>query len=179
MTTDIDFNRFINSVTTHARIAFVLALAESVLIELKNEPKTFALGQEALSAAWKWEEKKEGTGHSLFEYVDSSTEKDFGVHELDYEDIERISSVVTITLALGYTTKHAFQLEGINRFPEPIAEITEETIEQVFEFASKTSVFNNSYLVRLYSFLLENYFTNDPSELGSTIFRETLMKELI
>ncbi|MHC5595180.1 MAG: Imm6 family immunity protein [Nostoc sp.] len=173
---NIDLNRFVENVTVRARVAFVLVIAESILVELENDHKCFALGQEALNLAWTWEEMGDIEGRILAEYVDSPTEKDLGVCELYHEDNEAmVSAAIALTLSIGYVAMYAYRLEKAQHMPEPIAEIGEDTISQIIEFALQTNSIDESYVSRAYYFILGKYRTNTPSELGESISKDKLL----
>ncbi len=165
--------------TIRARIALVLAVAECILIELATDPEGFSLGQEALNRAWEWEETGSVAAKALAEYVDSPTAKDLGVRELYYDGNENmISAIIAITLTVGYVAMHAYQLEHAKHLPEPIEQIDEDTIEQIFEFASQTAAFNEECIIKVYNHLLKSFKSNTIDELGESICRDRVMAAL-
>lgn len=167
---------FINKLIIRARVTLILSIAESVLAELESDEEGFLLAQEALDVAWKWQCTGDISGDILAEYVDSPSKKDLGVRELYYEDDQAMASaVIAITLAVGYTARYAYQVEGERNIPASILEIDDESILEILTFAEETNVFDINKLLKKSDFLMEKYSTNNISELGEPITKESLI----
>jgi hypothetical protein len=148
------------------KAAFGLTIAEMVVDELKSDQEGYMLAQEALNLSWDWIEKENISGDTLAEYVDSPTDKDLGIREGYYGDKENmISALVVVTLAIGLVAHFAYDLEGNRNRPTPVWEITEESLYDIVEFASKTTLYDEKRLNRVLDFLSNDHASLDRIKL--------------
>ena len=172
---NISLEFFAANVAIRARVAFCLAVAESVLIGLRSNTEGYLLAQEALNAAWKWQETSGVSGDTLAEYLDSYSGNDLGDIEAFYEDNELgLSALIAVGLAVGYAAHYAYRLEGDEALPQFIEDGSEDTLIAVVNYASKTNLFDPSYVNRIVSFLL-NLYKSNLNDYGTPVSRDELL----
>lgn len=158
------------------KVASILSIADYILEELKKEDQEgYAIAKEATQLAWSWVEGKKVTGDQLSIYVDSPTDKDLGVREIEYEDEGMIGAIVAITLAIGYTAKQAYRFDNVKEMSTPIWEIDDNSIADVIKNASESKFYNEEKLLSIISYLEKKYTTDDPQNLGVSVTRDEII----
>ena len=158
------------------KVASVLSIADSVLEELKKEDQEgYVIAKEATQLAWSWEEGKKVTGDQLSVYVDSPTDKDLGVRELEYDDEGMIGAIVAITLAIGYTAKQAYHFDNVKEMSTPIWEIDDNSISDVIENASESKFYSEEKLLDIISYLEKKYVADGPQDFGVLVTRDEII----
>jgi hypothetical protein len=153
----MSINDIIEKTSNKVKAAFGLTIAEMVVDDLKSDKEGYLIAKEAIQLCWNWIEKENISGDTLAEYVDSPTEKDLGIREEYYGDNQNmISALVVLTLAIGLVARFAYDLEGNRNRPTPIWETTEESLHEIVEFASKTTLYNEEKVNQIMELLIKN-----------------------
>ena len=133
-----DINEFFKRAFVREKVCFVLCIAERVVDILQSDVKGYEIAKEALDLSWQWEEGVDVSGDKLAEFVDSSTEKDLGEREIYYDEGDiKIPALIVVTLGVGYVARYAYEMRNETDMPEPIWEITDDSISDIIDFAAK------------------------------------------
>ncbi len=125
-------------VSARSRVGFVLAIAERVLPALAKNANAFRAAQEALGDGWRWEE---GESQRALELYDRHVEA-LAVQGSMIKDKEASAAMSTATSAFFYMVWHAFAQDiasGLVRegdVPNDMADVTEEVIDEVCDYAA-------------------------------------------
>lgn len=157
------------------RVAFVLAIAEQFVESLKYSEKVYSLATKALEDAWKWEEGEQISGDQLDYYLENPEEESLSVYEC-MASAEIQPGFVAITSALAYVAWHAYKKDGIKRMSDSIHQVSETVIDQVVDFAKKSSGFDVSFVDCIAKFLVEQCEGSTPDGLGEPIAKVSVMK---
>jgi hypothetical protein len=96
------------------------------------------------------------------------------IHEQEASE-DMVSAWVTITTAIAYVAWQAYQQK--DEFPPgALCEVSEDIVEQVIEYASKTNVYDADFVNKLSEYLLSSFRTKNANELGKPINREDFLK---
>lgn len=140
------------------KAAFALAIAEIVVDELKSDEEGYLIAKEGMQLSWSWIENENISGDTLAEYIDSPTETDLGIREEYYGDNQNmISALVVLTLAIGLVARFAYELEGNRNMSTPIWETTEESLHDIVEFASNTTLYDERKVEKIIECLTNNH----------------------
>jgi len=167
-------NKFIKTVTIRARVAYVLGIAEHIISDIKSDSSGYLLAKEAIKTAWAWQNNANISADVLNEYLMNENEEGLLIHEQEAsEDI--VSAWITITTAIAYVAWQAYKQK--NEFPPgALCEVSEEIVEQVIEYASKTNVYDAYFVNKLSEYLNTKCSTQKSNELGKPINREDFLK---
>jgi len=167
-------NKFIQTVTIRARVAYVLGIAEHIISEVKSDYDGYLLAKEAIKTAWAWQNNASVSADVLNEYLMNEDEEGLLIHEQEASE-DMVSAWVTITTAIAYVAWQAYQQK--NEFPPgALCEVSEDIVEQVIEYASQTNVYDAYFVKKLSEYLNTKCSTNKSNELGKPINREDFLK---
>lgn len=163
-----------NTVPIRPRVAFVLAIAERVIAALAENVVAFNTVQKALADGWRWEQAEDVRAAQLYEdHVEALALQDSLI-----SDDKASAAICAATSAFYYLMWHAF-LQDLNRgmvsvgmIPNDIADVSENTMNYVCEFAAQTSMCDRSWITALADRLSADYRTPSPEELGPVVPRE-------
>jgi hypothetical protein len=161
--------------TIRARVAFVLAVAEVVRPAIQTREVVAARIRSALDLAWRWEQFGGISGRALYDMLESENEDGLMVEEWE-APAEQKPAWVAITSAISYASWHAFVTGGDKRIPEPIAEVSEEVIDQVVAYARRAPGFDPGGVDRLAQYCVDHHRSADSSVLGEPIPREIVLQ---
>lgn len=167
-------NKFVETVTIRARVAYVLGIAEHIISDIKSDYEGYLLAVDAIKTAWAWQNNASVNANILNEYLMNEDEEGLLIHEQEADET-MVSAWVTITTAIAYVAWHAYQQK--NEFPPgALCEVSEDILEQVIEYASKTNVYEADFVNKLSEYLLSRCSTKNSQELGKPINREDFLK---
>jgi hypothetical protein len=167
-------NDLIRRIPIRARVAFVLAIAERLLPAISENPEALDTARKAIFDGWRWEEGE--CIHALQLYED------------DVESLARQGSLVkdqeaseafcAVTSAFFYMIWHAFRhdltvgqvQEG--DIPNDMAEMSEGVIDEVCDFAARTSFYDSRWVASLIERLSTDFHGVDSEDLGPVVLRE-------
>jgi len=167
-------NKFVETVTIRARVAYVLGIAEHIISDIKSDSSGYLLAKEAIKTAWAWQNNASVSADVLNEYLMNEDEEGLLIHEQEASE-DMVSAWVTITTAIAYVAWHAYQQK--DEFPPgALCEVSEDIVEQVIEYASKTNVYDADFVNKLSEYLISSFRTKNANELGKPINREDFLK---
>jgi hypothetical protein len=167
-------NKFVETVTIRARVAYVLGIAEHIISDIKSDYSGYLLAKEAIKTAWAWQNNASVSADVLNEYLMNEDEEGLLIHEQEASE-DMVSAWVTITTAIAYVAWQAYQQK--DEFPPgALCEVSEDIVEQVIEYASKTNVYDADFVNKLSEYLLSSFRTKNANELGKPINREDFLK---
>lgn len=162
-----------NHLPIRPRVAFVLAVAERVLPALAKNPAAFNAARKALTDGWQWEER--GIVNALRLYEDN--DEALALQGSLIAETEASAALCTVTSAFYYLLWHAFGQDlsrGRAREGEipGMTEVTEDVIDEVCNFATRTSLCDTQWIQSLAERLSAGFRTANPEELGSAVPRQ-------
>jgi len=167
-------SKFVETVTIRARVAYVLGIAELIISDIQSDYEGYLLAIEAIKTAWAWQENPSISADSLNEYLMNEDEEGLLIHEQEADEI-KVSAWITITTAIAYVAWHAYKQK--DEFPPgALCEISESLVDQVIEYASKTTAYNADFVNHLSEYLISKCGTKNFNELGKPINREEFIK---
>lgn len=162
-----------------ARVAFGLAVAESVVQELAADRAGLALAREALRRSWGWVSGAAVEGAELGRYIDSPTDKDLANLELVYTSGGPAAALSALILAVAYAARKALEAEGAKSMSEPLAEVTEKVLGMIVDDAKATSRYSDAAVQRVSAFLHNRCAGPALDVLGSTVRAEEILPLLV
>ena len=156
------------------RVAFVLALSEKCIQQLRYSEKVFQLARKALEEAWKWEEGGKIDGDQLDYYLENEEEQSLAVYGCNPPE-QSSAAIMAITSALAFVIWHAYKKDGITRMSSTIHEVNESVIDEVVGFALKSPGFDSTFIKCLAEYLVKHCGRSNPDELGSSITRVAVL----
>lgn len=171
---------FISSITIRARVAFYLAIAESLFNVIKKDEKGYAEARNALDKCWKWLEGEEVAGDTLYESLENEDDTGLLVFgSMAAGNPLKLAVWNTLATALMYVIWQAYEVEGEKYLPQTIEEVNETMIDDLLSCASESDQFNVSWFEELKQYLLEKYPANEPNQLGKPIGKTEVMDLLV
>ncbi|MBU8684316.1 Imm6 family immunity protein [Bacillus haynesii] len=164
--TDTNFDRLIED----CKVIFFLGLAEKVSsVFSQKEDQIFA--QEALDKCWEWIKDKNHIGDILYDLLDNEENGITIIQEMSDNEID-VAAWNSMIDAVAYTSRKAFEREGVKYYPEPIALVDDTLVEHFIDCFEKCIEDSDSYIQRINS-LLDDYKNGDiASDLRKKILRE-------
>ncbi|QKG84623.1 hypothetical protein GXN76_09130 [Kroppenstedtia pulmonis] len=157
--------KWINQISTDARVSFYLVLAEKV-IPIIEGAEGYPKAREALDRCWEWVEYKTGSGDQLYELLDDEF-TGIEIYAQLEKDPQKSLVWVCIGYALAYTIRKMYEHEGEKYFPEPINLVDEELIDYFMEAIRGLESYQDQWNKELESYLTEHYFDNGEEALIS------------
>ncbi|MCY8371622.1 Imm6 family immunity protein [Bacillus haynesii] len=164
--TDTNFDRL----TEDCKVIFFLGLSEKVSsVFSRKEDQVFA--QEALDKCWEWIKDKNNIGDILYDLLDNEENGITIIQEMSDNEID-VAAWNCMIDAVAYTSRKAFEREGVKYYPEPIALVDDALVEHFIDCFEKCIEDSDSYIQRINS-LLDDYKDGDiASDLRKKILRE-------
>lgn len=161
--------------SVRGRVAFVLAIAEQFAESLKYSEKVYTLATKALEDAWKWEEGEQISGDQLDYYLENPEEESLAVYGCDPPASAWVG-MMTLTSAISYVIWHAYKKDGIARMSSVIHEVTEDVVDEVVDFATRSPDFDVAFVDCIAKYLVEECGSATPNELGKPIAKASVIK---
>lgn len=133
---------------------FFLGLSERVVSEFTSKEDQ-KLARYALYNCWEWLEYKSTSGDLLYDLLDNEeTSITISLELADNEtDIMAWNCIID---AVAFTSRKAFEKEGVKYYPEPISLVDDTIVEHFTECFNKCVGHADSYINDIY-LLLEKY----------------------
>jgi hypothetical protein len=173
--------KFIQSITTYARAAFHLAIAESLWSLFENHPwvEKRNIVRGALDTCWDWCEGKPIDYCNLYDAHGSDEKPNIYSKLYEETDQSNVDAWIAIDGAITYVIwKELAICKDQDWLPADIENMTEECILESINYAKKVPGWSESQFDPLKKHLLVNYPSTNPDELGSPITREEVIAHL-
>ena len=144
-------NSDFNGLTEDGKVIFFLGLSEEVSL-LFSQKKDRVQAQEVIFECWRWLEKKENIGETLYELLDNEENGITIIQERSDNETD-ITAWNCIIDAVAYTSRKAFEREGVKYYPEPIALVDDSLVEHFVDCFQKCVETSDMLLQRMYSLL--------------------------
>lgn len=163
-------NTNFNSLTEDGKVIFFLGLSEKVLSVFSQKEEQI-LAQKVLSECWEWLNSKENIGENLYELLDNEENGITIIQEMSDNETDVIAWNCVID-AVAYTSRKAFEREGVKYYPEPIALVDDTLVDHFLDCFIKSIENSDVYIERINSFL-DNYKDGDTEvDLRTEVLRE-------
>ncbi len=166
MMTDTNFDRF----TEDDKVIFFLGLSEKVSsVFSRKEDQMFA--QEILEKCWEWINDKNDIGDILYDLLDNEKNGITIIQEMSDNEID-VADWNCMIDAVAYTSKKAFEREGVKYYPEPITLVDDTLVDHFIDCFEKCIEDADNYIQKINS-LLDDYINGDiASDLRKKILKE-------
>ncbi|PKR82547.1 Imm6 family immunity protein [Heyndrickxia camelliae] len=157
------------SLTEEGKVIFFLGLSEKV-ISVLSQKEDQILAQEVIYRCWEWVKDKENIGDILYELLDNEENGITIIQEMsdNEKDVEAWNCIID---AVAYTSRKAFEREGVKYYPEPIA-LVDDTLVDHFMDCFERSIENADRYIQKINFFLEDYKNgNIATDLRTDVLR--------
>ncbi|CAF1721533.1 hypothetical protein NRS6084_00518 [Bacillus subtilis] len=163
-------NTNFGSLTEDGKVIFFLGLSEKVLTVF-SQKEDQVLAQEVIYKCWDWLKDKENIGDILYELLDNEENGITLLQEMSVNETD-ITAWNCIIDAVAYTSRKAYEREGVKYYPEPIA-LVDDTLVDHFIDCFTECVDNADSYIRKMSILLDEYKNgNNGRDLRTEVLRE-------
>lgn len=169
---------FINAITIRARVAFYLAIAESLFDAINVSDEGYFQARKALDECWLWLEGKEISGDTLYKYLANEDDTGVATFESMVDDLSKSPAWNTLVMSLAYIIWQEYKIEGEKYLPADIEEVSEAVIDEFLAFASESENFDKTKFDRLKRHLLKEYASKTADEQGGFIRKNEIMSFL-
>jgi Immunity protein Imm6 len=152
------------------KLIFFLGLSEIVLPEFSQKEDRI-LAQKVLFKCWEWLKEKGNIGDILYELLDDEENGITIIQEMSANQKDDLAWNCVID-TVAYTSKKAYEREGVNYYPEPIALVDDTLVEHFTDCFATCIKDSNRYIQRM------NLFLNDykNGKIESDLRTEVLKK---
>lgn len=158
------------SLTGDGKVIFFLGLSEKVLsVFSQKEDQIYA--QKVIYKCWEWVIDKENIGDILYDLLDNEENGITIFQEMSVNEVDVIAWNCIID-AVAYTSRKAFEKEGVKYYPEPIALVDDTLVDHFIDCFEKCIENSSSYIQRINSFLDGYKDENIVSDLRTEVLRE-------
>ncbi|CAG9612019.1 hypothetical protein BACCIP111899_01191 [Bacillus rhizoplanae] len=156
--------------TDDSKVIFFLGLSEVVLsVFSRKEDQKVAL--DVIGKCWVWLRDKDNIGDILYDLLDNEENGITIIQEMSDNEVDMIAWNCIID-AVAYTSRKAFEREGVNYYPEPIALVDDTLVDHFIDCFEKCIEDSDSYILRINS-LLTKYKNEDiTSDLRTEVLRD-------
>lgn len=163
-------NTSFRNLTEDSKVIFSLGLSEKVL-SVFSKKEDQILAQEVIYKCWEWLEDKENIGDILYDILDNEENGITIIQEISDNETD-IMAWNCIIDAVAYTSRKAFEREGVKYYPEPIA-LVDDTLVEHFIDCFRECLKNSDIYIRRINILLDDYKKgNIEPDLRTVILRE-------
>jgi hypothetical protein len=170
----------ITSATVRARVAYCLAITESVFCVVGKGDGGYDFARESLELCWSWLAGQEMESYDLYWYIGhDDDQKGVGgvsITTISVKDPLKRCAWETATSLLLYLAWHLFKLEGATSFPQELEGASEIMVDELLAFARKNPNFQETQFGPLKKYLLENYPATNPDDLGTPISKDEILR---
>ncbi|MCJ7989247.1 Imm6 family immunity protein [Priestia megaterium] len=163
-------NTEFNNLTEDGKVIFFLGLSEKAL-SVFSQKEDQILAQEVLYKCWEWLENKENIGDILYELLDNEENGITIVQEMSDNETDVIAWNCVID-AVAYTSRKAFEREGVKYYPEPIALVDETLVDHFMDCFERCIENSDSYIQRINSLLDDHKNRDIASDLRTEVLKE-------
>lgn len=161
-----------SSLTEDGKVIFFLGISEKVLTVFSHKDDQI-LAQEVIHKCWEWLKDKENIGDILYELLDNEESGITIIQEMSDNETDVIAWNCIID-AVAYTSRKAFEREGVKYYPEPIALVDDTLVDHFMDCFEKCIENSDRYIQRINS-LLVNYKNEN---IAASDLRTEILKEL-
>lgn len=163
-------NASFRNLTEDSKVIFFLGLSEKVL-SVFSKKEDQILAQEVIYKCWEWLEDKENIGDILYDILDNEENGITIIQEISDNETD-IMAWNCIIDAVAYTSRKAFEREGVKYYPEPIALVDDTLVEHFIDCFEKC-LKNSDIYIRRIDILLDDYKKgNIEPDLRTVVLRE-------
>lgn len=163
---DTNFGRF----TEDSKVIFFLGLSEKVSsVFSRKEDQMFA--REALDKCWEWIKDKNNIGDILYNLLDNEENGITIIQEMSDNEID-VAAWNCMIEAVAYTSRKAFEREGVKYYPEPIALVDDTLVDHFIDCFEKCIEDADNYIQRINSLLDDDRNGDVASDLRKKILKE-------
>ncbi|MCD7035989.1 immunity 6 family protein [Metabacillus sp. GX 13764] len=159
-----------NELSEDNKVVFFLALSERVVSVFSNsEDQKIAIN--SIDECWRWLEEKKNDGEKLYEQLDNEENGITILQEMtdNVRDEEAWNCIID---AVAYTSRKAYEREGVKYFPEPIGLVDDSLVDHFIDCFEKCVDNSNEYISKTSTFLDANRIEDTPCNLRKNILRE-------
>ena len=165
-------NTNFSNLPEYGKVIFFLGLSEKVLTVF-SQRKDQTLAKEVIYKCWEWLKGKENDGDILYELLDNEESGITIIQEISDNETDVIAWNCIID-AVAYTSRKAFEREGVKYYPEPIALVDDTLVDHFMDCFEKCIEDSDRYIQRINS-LLANYKNEN---IAASDLRTEILKEL-
>lgn len=163
-------NTNFSSLTEDGKVIFFLGLSEKVLSVFSQKEEQI-LAREVIYKCWEWLKGKENIGDILYELLDNEENGITIVQEMSDNEID-VTAWNCIIDAVAYTSRKAFEREGVKYYPEPIALVDDLLVNHFIDCFAKVIENPDSYIQRINLFLDDYKNGKFLSDLRTEVLRK-------
>ncbi|GLI82625.1 hypothetical protein ANABIO32_03120 [Rossellomorea marisflavi] len=152
------------------KLIFFLGLSEIVLPEFSQKEDQI-LAQEVLFKCWEWLKEKENIGDILYELLDDEENGITIIQEMSANQKDDLAWNCVID-TVAYTSKKAYEREGVNYYPEPIALVDDTLVEHFMDCFAKCIKDSDRYIQRMNLFLDDYKIRKIESDLRKEVLKK-------
>ncbi|API92407.1 MULTISPECIES: Imm6 family immunity protein [unclassified Virgibacillus] len=162
-------NTNFSSLTEDGKVIFFLGLSEKVLAVFSQKEDQI-LAQEVIYKCWEWLKSKENIGDILYELLVNEENGITIIQEMSDNETDVLAWNCVID-AVAYTSRKAFEREGVKYYPEPIALVDDTLVDHFMDCFSKCIEDSDSYIQRIIFFLDDYKNGNIAGDLRTEVLR--------
>ncbi|SFB99451.1 Immunity protein Imm6 [Bacillus sp. OV322] len=163
-------NTNFSSLTQDGKVIFFLGLSEWILPVFSKEEDQI-IAREVISKCWEWLKGKENIGDILYELLDDEENGITIIQEMSDNETD-ITGWNCIIDAVAYTSRKAFDREGVIYYPEPIALVDDTVVDHFMDCFEKCIENSDIYIQRINT-LLNDYKNGDiEADLRTEVLRK-------
>lgn len=163
-------NANFSSLTEDGKVTFFLGLSEKVLMVF-SQKEDQVLAQKVIRKCWDWLKDKENIGDILYELLDNEENGITIIQEMSVNETD-VTAWNCIIDAVAYTSRKAFEREGVKYYPEPIALVDDTLIDHFMDCFTKCIDNPDSYIRKMNIFLDKHKNGNIVNDLRTEVLRE-------
>ncbi|MCA4153672.1 Imm6 family immunity protein [Priestia megaterium] len=168
-------NANFNSLTEHDKVIFFLALSEKV-VPVLSRTEDQILARKVICKCWEWLKDKENSGDTLYELLDHEGNGITIIQEMSDNKTDVIVWDCIID-AVAYTSRKAFEREGVEYYPEPIALVNDTLVEHFIDGFERCIENADSYIERLTSLLNDDTNRKTVNDLRTKVLKELQIRQ--
>ncbi|NJJ42435.1 Imm6 family immunity protein [Paenibacillus apii] len=158
-----------DSFTDDGKVIFFLGLSEKVLsvFSRKEDQK---VAQDVIGKCWDWLREKDNIGDILYDLLDDEENGITIIQEMSDNEVDKIAWNCIID-AVAYTSRKAYEREGVKYYPEPIALVDDTLVDHFIDCFEKCVVDSGNYILRMNSLLTEFKVEDNMSDLRTEVLK--------
>ena len=156
------------------KVILFLGLSEKVL-SVFSQKEDQILAQESIYKCWEWLKYKENIGDNLYESLDNEENGITIIQEMSENETDVMAWNCVID-AVAYTSRKAFEREGVKYYPEPIALVDDALIDHFMDCFEGCIENSDSYIQKINSLLNDYKNGNIESDLRTEVLMKLQIK---
>ncbi len=141
------------------------------VVPVFSQKEDRVLAQEVICKCWEWLKEKENSGDTLYGLLDHEENGITIIQEMSDNETDVIAWDCIID-AVAYTSRKAFEREGVAYYPEPIALVDDTLVDHFINCFERCIEKADSYIERLNSLLNDDTNRKTVNDLRTEILRE-------